>query len=781
MFIEIFNKTVLNIKQHLKDMNLSVNIRLTCVIYKCNKIDGLLNALLCIKCGYDILILDFTNSCESYFNEYSNVKYLSMDVHNLFYEITNKCNLTIPFELKDISKNYENYCVIVAQLVNQFHGDFSLLTCGINRTRLYNGQQYKYGEKGDKNFISDISYIIVVKILNTFNIKLDDKYPDCEIYHTIPIYNIVDDISKTHHKVNYPIYFNTDYIDRYEDKYANKIKKESIISPPTEFPMTDNVSKILEIFRTKQGFYDECWDAIFVQNKIRKVIDYCTKVNRFNFYIAISGGIDSSVVYMILSRICKIDSRFKMTAITLPINSTAKIQSRAYELSKIEGREHYEIDSTDEHLKLCTFIYDEMTRLDLSPNPDKITYNFGCAKSNYRGFMMNLFASNNKGIIVGTGNEDEDAFLRFFSVYGDGFVDIDFVGDVPKFFMYRLAKYLNVPSNICSAVPSADLVIDDEDNNTDEGEIGSSYQFAELLLYTLKNPRLSEDIINSIDLNDEDYENLNDNLKKIIKCHNAFKHKTVKPQNVFNPEISDRFIDETRRITNNHIEDFSYDLTRSMKLFTNVTYIYFPGSFSIVTKSHCQIMVDAIKYMRKKVKGLIKVIIFPSSEHYNKEILKKISFKDRVKMCKNMVKCAYDMLGKNKSIEIKVSIIEESIPIYMGTYDLFNFYNCINNIKTFNVYILFGSDNIKSMVSTSKPWENRDELLNEYKFLVANRNDDVIINHKNFFNIPLSDQKNFSSSEVLTIKNSDLSSSEKEHLIKKIIIPNTYDIVVKNF
>lgn len=809
---KIFNAKVADIKTHLEEKipsHLLSKMKLTCVIYRCNIIDGIMNALFCINAGYDVLVLDFSRHCETIFDEYHNAKYMKLDLTDKFNEIKDKCFsiITPSFDRENYNKNYENFCVIAAQLTNQFHGDFSLLTCGINNDILNLGQQLKYGEKGDKNFISDMSRTTIVDILSEI-FDINFNHDVLESY-----FNITPD-SNSYHKVNYPVYLNRSNSDRVEDKYAKKISRESIECPPTEFPMTENVASILDEFRTKQGFYDECWDSLFVQDKVRRMIDYCNSVQRYDLFLAISGGIDSSVVYMILSRICDVDPRFRLHAVGLPINSTPEIQTRAYQMCEILQKPYSIVDSTSEHLHLCEYVVSTMISVGLTVDDTKRHYNFGCAKSNYRGFIMNLFSSANRGLVIGTGNEDEDAFLRFFSVYGDGFVDIDFIGDVPKFFMYRLAKYLGVPRSTCIAAPSADLMPEKTDKNTDEGEIGSSYQFAEFLLFNLRSPLIANQIIKKYMLLDSDLDNLNQNLKKIIAVHSASKHKVVKPENVFTPQINDKFIKQTSEMIETYTskndkipyrDENTTDVSTVLNIFKHKKYIYFSGSFSIPTKSHLQMIVDSCKYLLSSSDSNIEFCISPTSSTYGKESIveSNISSDDRFRMCVLLIREACKILASTEDIsrlKFRCSTYELKSTIYKGTcYYIDEFCNLNNTLKE-NVYFLMGYDNVEGLFSIEKPWIDVVNFLTNYNFIIVDRDNkfDILdiwkkynklfqyfglkspeLNILNKFKvIKLTQNANLSSSEASRIlKLKDISEYNREILLKKIISDEIYNFL----
>jgi NAD+ synthase len=83
-----------------------------------------------------------------------------------------------------------------------------------------------------------------------------------------------------------------------------------------------------------------------------------------------------------------------------------------------------------------------------------------------------------KGLIVGTGNRDEDEMTRYFQKRGDGAVDISPIAKLHKSEVYQLLKFLECPQSILDATPSADLW-GPGSGQADEVELGMTYQEVE--------------------------------------------------------------------------------------------------------------------------------------------------------------------------------------------------------------------------------------------------------------------------------------------------------------
>jgi NAD+ synthase (glutamine-hydrolysing) len=105
----------------------------------------------------------------------------------------------------------------------------------------------------------------------------------------------------------------------------------------------------------------------------------------------------------------------------------------------------------------------------------------GFSKSMFKSYQRTpvayLLASHHGGVVVGTGNLDEDGYLYYYCKFGDGAVDVGLIWDIHKSEVFQLAAYLGVPESILVAPPSADLA----PGQTDEAEIGATYNMVELV------------------------------------------------------------------------------------------------------------------------------------------------------------------------------------------------------------------------------------------------------------------------------------------------------------
>jgi NAD+ synthase len=91
-----------------------------------------------------------------------------------------------------------------------------------------------------------------------------------------------------------------------------------------------------------------------------------------------------------------------------------------------------------------------------------------------------------KGLVVGTGNKTE-ILLGYSTLYGDSACAMNPIGDLYKTQVRQLSRAMNIPAPIIDKAPSADLWA----GQTDEDELGFTYEEVDKLLYLLVDQRYS--------------------------------------------------------------------------------------------------------------------------------------------------------------------------------------------------------------------------------------------------------------------------------------------------
>jgi NAD+ synthase len=91
-----------------------------------------------------------------------------------------------------------------------------------------------------------------------------------------------------------------------------------------------------------------------------------------------------------------------------------------------------------------------------------------------------------KGLVLGTSNKTE-ILLGYSTLWGDMASAINPIGDLYKTQVRQLSRALDIPTPIIDKPPSADLW----EGQTDENELGFTYELVDQLLYMLVDQRYS--------------------------------------------------------------------------------------------------------------------------------------------------------------------------------------------------------------------------------------------------------------------------------------------------
>lgn len=119
----------------------------------------------------------------------------------------------------------------------------------------------------------------------------------------------------------------------------------------------------------------------------------------------------------------------------------------------------------------------------------------GNAVARLRMVVLYMLARERHRLVAGTGNKSE-ILLGYFTKHGDGGVDLLPIGDLYKTEVRRLARDLALPTAVQERAPSAGFW----EGQTDEGELGISYDDADQILYGLEQLRSPTEIASATGL-----------------------------------------------------------------------------------------------------------------------------------------------------------------------------------------------------------------------------------------------------------------------------------------
>ncbi len=192
--------------------------------------------------------------------------------------------------------------------------------------------------------------------------------------------------------------------------------------------------------------------------------------------VALSGGVDSAVTAALAARAL---GKKNVIALRLP-----------YEKSSKESLTHAQ--------QVIDALGIESRTIDISSAVNGYLSNEPKADATRRGNvmarvrMLALFdqSAAHGAIPLGTGNKTE-RLLGYFTWHADDSPPLNPLGDLFKTQVWALAKHLGVPKAIVGKAPTADLVA----GQTDEGDLGISYERADRVLHWLLSGYSPEELI----------------------------------------------------------------------------------------------------------------------------------------------------------------------------------------------------------------------------------------------------------------------------------------------
>jgi len=188
--------------------------------------------------------------------------------------------------------------------------------------------------------------------------------------------------------------------------------------------------------------------------------------------IGLSGGLDSTVSAFAAAAALGPDN---LIGFMLPYDTSSEQSRRdALMAAKVLGIRHEHIDITPQ-IDAYFEHFPEANRLRR-------------ANKMARERMSVLYDQSERfhALVVGTGNRTE-ALLGYTTLWGDMACAFNPVGDLYKTQVRQFACHLGVPTEIIAKPPSADLW----QGQTDEGELGFSYDEADGILHRLVDRRLT--------------------------------------------------------------------------------------------------------------------------------------------------------------------------------------------------------------------------------------------------------------------------------------------------
>lgn len=202
-----------------------------------------------------------------------------------------------------------------------------------------------------------------------------------------------------------------------------------------------------------------------------------TEISRAGFtraVVGVSGGVDSSLSCYLATEALGPEN---VLAVRMPYKSTAT-----------DTMEHAQAIIEALRVASITVPITEMVDPLFERFPDTNKVRRGNVMARARMIILYDQSEAFKGLVVGTGNKTE-ILLGYTTLYGDAACAINPLGDLYKTQVRQMARAVGVPEEIIRKPPSADLWV----GQTDEEELGFTYEEVDQLLYLLVDQRYSSE------------------------------------------------------------------------------------------------------------------------------------------------------------------------------------------------------------------------------------------------------------------------------------------------
>jgi NAD+ synthetase len=265
-----------------------------------------------------------------------------------------------------------------------------------------------------------------------------------------------------------------------------------VYNPDHNEALLPGLKDALAHFRKLRGFDP----AVYADAKADLINQYYSGTPLQTAIVGMSGGIDSSVAAGLLHHARKQPSSplKDIIAVTIPAyvssaTGQSDAASRAYDVMDSLGLERLSIDISKAHAAITGAV-------EQSLGVEGDEWARGQSVAHVRTMALAYTASlmqmqKRAGIVIGTTNRDEGAYLGYVGKYSDGMVDLQIISDLHKSEVYQLARYLDLPASTINAIPKGDMY----DARADTEVFGAPYDFVELYQNFLMLPKIEQTVM----------------------------------------------------------------------------------------------------------------------------------------------------------------------------------------------------------------------------------------------------------------------------------------------
>lgn len=304
----------------------------------------------------------------------------------------------------------------------------------------------------------------------------------------------------------------------------------------------NSLIKELEKYRSLRNFNP----IEYIQKKSELLNQYMRKCKLDTAVIAVSGGIDSSLVLALVKNASKLpDSPIKkIVPVAMPLydnvlTNQEDATSRAKELC-----ESLNIELEIIPINKLVDSYEETAKDSGYETTPWATGQMGAyARTSFLYYLNSLLNERGyKPILVGTTNMDEGCYLGYVGKASDGLVDVQLISDIHKSEVYKCSEILGVPKSIMEVTPNGDMY----DGRVDTEVFGAPYDIVELYIGE-KQKSIVVNVEGEAEKEYLDYKNALD------KLHNYNRHKyfSLSPAvhlDLWSTKTEDGYIDYYNRL-----------------------------------------------------------------------------------------------------------------------------------------------------------------------------------------------------------------------------------------
>ena len=194
--------------------------------------------------------------------------------------------------------------------------------------------------------------------------------------------------------------------------------------------------------------------------------------------VGLSGGVDSAAVAYLAARAIGADN---LLAIRMPYRTS----SEASETDALRVVE--DLGCRTERIEITPMV-EPMLELISGEDPAATNVRRGNVMARQRMIILYDRSAAFDALVIGTSNKTE-ALLGYGTLHGDMAAALQPIGDLYKTQLRAVARELGVPEEVVAKPPSADLW----PGQTDEGELGRSYDALDRVLFALVDRRWTID------------------------------------------------------------------------------------------------------------------------------------------------------------------------------------------------------------------------------------------------------------------------------------------------